>query len=71
MAGWIVTVNGYPYGPFDDHEEAQLFAGFLTAEVDPAKVARLRSPVGELLSWHGMVKDDPDMARAEDAGGAS
>lgn len=39
------------YGPFDDKETAELFAGFLSAEVDPAQALPIVSPVRELLGW--------------------
>lgn len=49
------------YGPFTSQEEAESFAAFLTAEVNPARViwvdqeraAFLRSPVPVLLHWYG------------------
>lgn len=54
---WIVRLveQRMPYGPFTDEEEARAFARYLTAEVDPAEVERLCSPVGELLSWRKAV----------------
>lgn len=39
------------YGPFRDVVEAEKFAEFLTAEVDPASVLRLIPAVDELLGW--------------------
>ncbi|NUW45595.1 hypothetical protein [Nonomuraea rhodomycinica] len=50
---WIVRLpeQRIPFGPFTDEQEAQRFAAFLTAEVDPAVVERLCSPATELLNW--------------------
>ncbi|MFB4273075.1 hypothetical protein [Nonomuraea sp. GTA35] len=57
---WIVRLveQRIPYGPFDDEDLAGEFAAYLTAEVDPAEVEPLRSPVGELLSWRKHVKEE-------------
>lgn len=51
---WIVVLRSsstYCYGPFIDPDAAHKFAEFLTAEVDPATVHQVRSPVNELLTW--------------------
>lgn len=40
-----------PYGPFGDKGTADLFAAYLTSEVDPAKTIELRSPVRELIGF--------------------
>jgi hypothetical protein len=53
---WVVLLNTgnnetVAYGPIDDAECAEAFAVYLTAEVDPASVRALRSPVHELLAW--------------------
>lgn len=55
---WIVTLDEqqHSYGPFDDRETANRFADFLTAEVDPATVHRLYSPVVSLLGWRDLVE---------------
>jgi hypothetical protein len=45
------TGRTYVYGPFTDKEEADAFALFLTAEVDPAHTITLNSPVDELLGY--------------------
>ncbi|GAA4924318.1 hypothetical protein GCM10023334_028920 [Nonomuraea thailandensis] len=57
---WIVRLveQRMPYGPFTDEQEAHQFARYLSAEVDPAVVERLCSPMGELLSWYGQVKEE-------------
>lgn len=48
----IVKEHGIvPFGPFVSRVEAERFAAFLTAEVDPAEVRMLCSPVLELLNW--------------------
>lgn len=54
---WIVRLvdQGQPYGPFDEWSGAAAFAAFLTAEVDPATIERLRDPVAELLSWRASL----------------
>jgi hypothetical protein len=43
------------FGPFDDEALASRFAEFVTAEVDPAVVLRVESPVTELLNWREAV----------------
>lgn len=53
---FTVIVGGrYAYGPFTDREEAERFAAFVTAEIDPAEVRRLLSPVAGLLAWRDLV----------------
>ena len=47
----VLTEQQMVYGPFDDRPEAQAFADYLAAEVDPATVQDLRSPTSELLGW--------------------
>lgn len=39
------------WGPFATREDAEKFAAFAAAEIDPAEVRTLSSPVGELLAW--------------------
>lgn len=56
MSQWVVILSagpegGIPYGPFTSENLAKAFARFLTDEVDPARVEKLRSPAGELLNW--------------------
>lgn len=55
------------WGPFPSHAEAQKFAAFVTAEIDPARVmevyadgppAGLRSPLAELLTWYELFGGD-------------
>jgi hypothetical protein len=41
----------YAYGPFDEKENADQFASFLSAEVDPARVLRLIPPIDEMYGW--------------------
>ena len=41
----------YLYGPFDEKENADQFANFLSAEVDPARVFRLIPPIDEMYGW--------------------
>lgn len=51
----VICAHGpTPYGPFNTREQAEEFAAFLAAEVDPAYVTVLRSPVTELLGWREM-----------------
>lgn len=63
MTSWIVRLQTgrkpeyVPYGPFDNEAMAQDFADFLTSEVDPATVHRLRAPVGELLGYWASVRE--------------
>ena len=45
------------FGPFTDREDAERFAAFATAEIDPARVVPLLSPVAELLNWRDMTKE--------------
>jgi len=45
------------FGPFSDREDADRFAAFATAEIDPARVVPLLSPVAELLNWRDMTKE--------------
>jgi hypothetical protein len=56
---WIVrlTEQRMPYGPFTNAEEAQRFADFLTAEIDPAVIEQLCSPATELLNWRDAMKE--------------
>lgn len=53
---WIVTTTDrlqlYAWGPFPDKEQADKFASFVTAEIDPAESRPLRSPLNELLSYY-------------------
>lgn len=42
----------YAWGPFTDKEQADTFADFVTAEIDPAESRPLRSPLNELLSYY-------------------
>lgn len=44
------------YGPIADRGEAERFAAYLSAEVDPAFVEPLCSPLGDLLTWREHVK---------------
>lgn len=62
---WIVLLRtGSPeeivvYGPMDA-EAAGEFAAFLTAEVDPAVMRKLRSPTHELLGfWRAKPWQEP------------
>lgn len=53
---WVVLLrtghdDTYPYGPFDDLDDANRFAAFMSDEVDPARVFRLQSPMTELLTF--------------------
>jgi hypothetical protein len=47
----VAIKSGTVFGPFYSRTEAQRFAAFVTAEVDPAEVRTLCSPVIELLNW--------------------
>jgi hypothetical protein len=51
------------WGPFASLLEAEKFARYVTAEIDPAQVMRLLSPAGELLNWYAFADE-----RAKDAG---
>lgn len=67
---WVVLLrtgvaDTYPYGPFNDEAYAEQFADYLTAEVDPARVVPLRSPIGELISFYNRAA-----AEARPAGNA-
>lgn len=60
-AQWVVVLRRgvdpdeiVVYGPFD-HDTAGHFAAYLAAEVDPAGVHEVRSPVRELLGWREHV----------------
>lgn len=75
MSGqWVVLLRTgvgaagvHPFGPFDDDAVAQCFADYLTAEVDPAVVVSLRSPVAELLSFWGRYREnaEPSLGRPD------
>jgi hypothetical protein len=43
--------QGILFGPFANSEDAEEFADFVTAEIDPAEVRTLNSPAAELLAW--------------------
>lgn len=43
------------FGTFATQAEAQRFASFISAEVDPAEVRALCSPVLEMLNWRDHV----------------
>ncbi|MCP9947186.1 hypothetical protein [Actinomadura madurae] len=66
---WVVRLSDgkqdiAAYGPMKNEPEGHRFAGFLTEEVDPARVeyqppyapGEVSSPVGELLDWRDHVK---------------
>jgi hypothetical protein len=57
---FIVVLKGQhqrvAWGPFDTRGEAEEFAAFATAEIDPAEVRTLSSPVGELLAWREAMR---------------
>lgn len=67
---WIVRLVEHPgpYGPFTDKPQAQRFADYLTAEVDPAIVERLLSPLNEVLNWRDHVKAGPSVRGGEPLG---
>jgi hypothetical protein len=50
----VLTEQGTVYGPFD-HPTALMFRSYLDAEVDPAEVRRIHSPVLDLLTWRESV----------------
>jgi len=54
----------YVYGPFGDRTLAAQFAAFLRAEVDPAVVVEVLSPVRELLCWREGIKIEQAHQRA-------
>lgn len=43
--------QGVIWGPFATRKDADEFAEFVTAEIDPAEVRTLSTPAGELLAW--------------------
>ncbi|WP_141576193.1 hypothetical protein [Actinomadura sp. WMMA1423] len=66
---WVVRVSDgaedvAAYGPMKNEPEGRRFAGFLTEEVDPARVeyeapystGSVSSPVAELLNWRDRFK---------------
>jgi len=60
---WIVLLTTSAtettaYGPFDDQSLAVTFAGFLTEEVDPARMMELRSSASELLCFWSRLPVD-------------
>ena len=67
---WIVRLLDHPgpYGPFDDEQQAGRFADYLTAEVDPAIVEPLLSPLNEVLNWRDHVKAGPSVRGGPDIG---
>lgn len=68
ISQWVVLLDAshgkFAYGPFDDEALAEHFADYLTTEVDPAKVAPLKTPVGEMLAFWTSVLADRDEAGA-------
>lgn len=56
---FIVALKGQQvaWGPFVSREGADGFAAFVTAEIDPAEVRTLSSPVGELLAWRKAAQE--------------
>jgi hypothetical protein len=50
----VLAEQGTVYGPFD-HPTALLFMNYLSAEVDPADVRKLCSPVLDLLGWRESI----------------
>lgn len=63
----VILTSHLPYhvsagwGPFGDRDEAIRFAAFVTAEVDPASVITLQSPVAEALNWRDMIRAEKGM----------
>jgi hypothetical protein len=55
----VLLCNGQKaaWGPFGKRGDADQFAEFVTAEIDPAEVRTLSSPVGELLAWRNVMKE--------------
>jgi hypothetical protein len=53
----VLKEQGVMWGPFATREEAGEFAEFVTAEIDPAEVRTLSSPVGELLAWRKAMEE--------------
>ena len=51
----VLREQGSVFGPFDHRPTAARFAEYLTAEVDPADVRPLCSPVADLLGWREHV----------------
>lgn len=52
---WIVQHRdelSVSWGPFETREDADRFARFAQAEIDPVVVRRLRDPLGEVLNYH-------------------
>ena len=51
----VLKEQGVTWGPFATREEADEFAEFVTAEIDPAEVHALMWPAGELLAWRKVM----------------
>ena len=58
---FVVVLKGHhqkvTWGPFGSRPAAEEFAGFVTAEIDPAEVRALSSPAGELLAWRRAMEE--------------
>lgn len=55
----VVLTDGSPdkrvhhvWGPFTTRPDADRFAAFVTAEIDPCVVVPTWDPIAELLNWH-------------------
>lgn len=62
MSEWVVLLQTgqrehIPYGPIGDKETADLFAAYLTSEVDPARAVEMRQPTRELLGYWRTVSE--------------
>lgn len=63
MSYWAVVLRTgdrpddlYLYGPLGSKANAERFAKYLTAEVDPAWALEVQSPMTELLNWYDQAK---------------
>lgn len=69
MIQWIVTAfddDPSAYGPFDDEDLAERFAGIVDEATDSIpNVLPLRSPVQALLRWHDGADEQPAEDRVE------
>lgn len=52
----VTLENGTVFGPFAARPDAERFAAFASAEIDPAEVRVMCSPVTELLNWRDTMR---------------
>lgn len=59
----VLTGQEVTWGPFGKRGDADQFAEFVTAEIDPAEVRTLCSPARELLAWRNVAKAEEERNR--------